>query len=172
MSPSSKAPNKKPVPIEKSNSTNPFLQEADDEVDTGKKSPAAAAGNQKKSSLPRPSPPRQTKIISARSVESVPITVNSHIPAGTTPHYFRHKVPVPVTTGVTNEIGTQVETPKSASEENLALFAPTNKLLTTSESSDPICVSIGGGEQFQEKKNENHTNGRHHSRYNPVFDVL
>ena len=75
---------------------NPF--ETDEEEETKKTVKKAS-----KSALPRPSPPKsKNKLTPARSLESVPITVNSHIPAS----------PLRPSVGkkrVTSEMATQVE---------------------------------------------------------------
>ena len=98
---------------------------------SSKKQPKKSSSS---SLLPRPSPPaasssrsqpsssssKTSKLGLAQSLENVPITVNSHIPAS--PQRTPQKAKSPT---VTNEIGTQVEPTtnsltRSASEENLA----------------------------------------------------
>ena len=130
-------------------SKNPFLMNETETIETHKNSETHTKSNKKKkSSLPRPSP---SKLTPARSLESVPITVNSHIPASPLrPSSVALKK-------VTSEMGTQVEkVTKSVSVENLA--SPGNRKsnaksaesLKTSESSDPLCQG----------KKWSYTNGR------------
>ena len=194
--PTTSGPNTK----SKSKGTNPF--ETGDENEE-KKQPqqsrprSAAASSAARSALPRPSPPKSSPSISAsasvspasaknkltpaRSCESVPITVNSHIPASP----LR---PTGLTKRrVTSEMATQVEATttttktskstsasstnnnnnnnknknntamKSASEENLANLEEKakkpNLFKKTSESSDPIC-NTGSNAKWS------YTNGR------------
>ena len=140
--------------------------------------------------LPRPSPsPKNSKsskgkLTSARSLESVPITVNSHIPASPL-----RPSSVVAFKKVTSEMGTQVEqekqmnqvnnqVTKSVSVENLTsptssvpsskknksksyssgclLLDSASKKTGHSESSDPICASSG----TQKVKKWSYTNGR------------
>ena len=171
----------------KSKGTNPF--ETGDENEE-KKQPqqsrprSAAASSAARSALPRPSPPKsspasvaavsvasKSKLTPARSCESVPITVNSHIPASPLRPTGLNK------RRVTSEMATQVETAsttttaskstssttsnnkamKSASEENLANLEvkakKPNLFKKTSESSDPIC-NTGSNAKWS------YTNGR------------
>ena len=141
--------------------------------------------------LPRPSPSPKSSISSkgkltpARSLESVPITVNSHIPASPL-----RPSSVVAFKKVTSEMGTQVEqekqvnqvnnnqVTKSVSVENLSsptsssqskknkskssssgcllLAESASKKTGHSESSDPICASSG----TQKVKKWSYTNGR------------
>ena len=184
----------------KSKGTNPF--ETDENEESSSKTqpqqsrPRSAAAASARSALPRPSPPKSSPSISAsasvspasaknkltpaRSCESVPITVNSHIPASP----LR---PTGLTKRrVTSEMATQVEATttttktskstsassnnnndnnknknntamKSASEENLANLEEKakkpNLFKKTSESSDPIC-NTGSNAKWS------YTNGR------------
>lgn len=121
--------------------------------------------------LPRPSPPKnslssKSKLTSARSLENVPITVNSHIPALGGPL----RPSSVASKKVTSEMGTQCmeqaeknQVTKSVSVENLT--SPTRKSRSSdclllqsqskkahSESSDPICGS--------QVKKWSYTNGR------------
>ena len=188
----------------KSKGTNPFETDENEESSSSKTQPqqsrprsAAAAAASARSALPRPSPPKSSPSISAsasvspasaknkltpaRSCESVPITVNSHIPASP----LR---PTGLTKRrVTSEMATQVEATttttktskstsassttttnnnnknknntamKSASEENLANLEEKakkpNLFKKTSESSDPIC-NTGSNAKWS------YTNGR------------
>ena len=190
--PATSAPNTKSK--SKSKGTNPF--ETGDENEE-KKQPqqsrprSAAASSAARSALPRPSPPKsspasvaavsvasKSKLTPARSCESVPITVNSHIPASP----LR---PTGLTKRrVTSEMATQVEATttttktskstsassnnnnnknknntamKSASEENLANLEEKakkpNLFKKTSGSSDPIC-NTGSNAKWS------YTNGR------------
>ena len=180
-------------------STNPFETDENEESSTKKQPqqrPRSAASVAARSALPRPSPPKSSPSISAsasvspasaknkltpaRSCESVPITVNSHIPASP----LR---PTGLTKRrVTSEMATQVEATttttktskstsassninknnnknknntamKSASEENLANLEEKakkpNLFKKTSESSDPIC-NTGSNAKWS------YTNGR------------
>ena len=182
----------------KSKGTNPFETDENEES-SSKTQPqqsrprSAAAAASARSALPRPSPPKSSPSISAsasvspasaknkltpaRSCESVPITVNSHIPASP----LR---PTGLTKRrVTSEMATQVEATttttktskstsassnnnnknknntamKSASEENLANLEEKakkpNLFKKTSESSDPIC-NTGSNAKWS------YTNGR------------
>ena len=188
----------------KSKGTNPFETDENEESSSKtqpqqsrpRSAAAAAAAASARSALPRPSPPKSSPSISAsasvspasaknkltpaRSCESVPITVNSHIPASP----LR---PTGLTKRrVTSEMATQVEATttttktskstsassnnnndnnknknntamKSASEENLANLEEKakkpNLFKKTSESSDPIC-NTGSNAKWS------YTNGR------------
>ena len=164
-------------PLSGLDSKNPFLNNEENEVGhyTGNSSDkkSKVPGSKKSSQLPRRSPPRSqsagSKLTSARSLESVPITVNSHIPASPLrpSSAILHKK-------VTSEMGTQVEAAaskvtKSVSVDNLA--SPAKKGLlkankteepslfskkVSSESADPICSTQ------QQVKKWSYTNGRPH----------
>ena len=131
--------------------------------------------DQKTSFLPRPSPSK-AKMTPARSCESVPITVNSHIPASPMRPMSTASSSVANLKKVTSEMGTQVEdhnqphqngiVTKSVSVENLS--SPVSRKASigllqgskkSSESSDPICGSP--------VKKWSYTNGR----MLPPFDL-
>ena len=165
------AASNKPKPAAKSN--NPFESDEPQENDQEPQPKKQQMTPRSKSALPRPNSGSaangKNKLTSARSLESVPITVNSHIPASPQrPGFFG----INNKKRVTSEMATQVEqeqssaTKKSASEENLANLevkakakSKPNLFKKTSESSDPICSSTSAtaGSKWS------YTNGRIHT---------
>ena len=137
--PAPQPPTKKKAP---SPPKNPFIE---DQPSSGpKEQPFSGPTKQSSTRLPRPkSATNSSKLTSARSLESVPITVNSHIPASPL-RMPNHKKVVGGTSKVTSEMGTQVEhSKKSVSVENLShqqsILSKSSLLLRkTSESSDQI----------------------------------
>ena len=106
----------------------------------------------KSSRLPRPkgTAASNAKLTPARSLESVPITVNSHIPASPLRPVSSKKV----SSKVTSEMGTQVDNhKKSVSVENLSSAKASKHQLrkTSSESADQI---------LDQGKKWSYTNGR------------
>ena len=91
----------------------------------------------KSSKLPRLKAAQNAKLTPARSLESVPITVNSHIPASPLRPTVNNKK---VSAKVTSEMGTQVDHKKSVSVENLSASQASKQDLrkTSSESADQI----------------------------------
>lgn len=165
------AASNKPKPAAKGN--NPFESDEPQENDQEPQPKKQQMTPRSKSALPRPNSGSaangKNKLTSARSLESVPITVNSHIPASPQrPGFFG----INNKKRVTSEMATQVEqeqssaTKKSASEENLANLevkakakSKPNLFKKTSESSDPICSSTSAtaGSKWS------YTNGRIHT---------
>jgi len=127
-------------------SNNPFLNEAETTPENSPNNSNSNVSNNKRnkkaSGLPRPSPPKnflssKSKLTSARSLENVPITVNSHIPALGGPL----RPSSVASKKVTSEMGTQCmeqaeknQVTKSVSVENLT--SPTRK----SRSSDCLLL--------------------------------
>ena len=108
----------------------------------------------KSSRLPRPKgTASNAKLTPARSLESVPITVNSHIPASPLRPVSNKKVSS--SKAVTSEMGTQVDNnhKKSVSVENLSSAKASKHQLrkTSSESADQI---------LDQGKKWSYTNGR------------
>ena len=131
---------------------NPFIED--------QPAPKDRPTKQSNTRLPRPKGSSGSKLTPARSCESVPITVNSHIPASPLRMPMQNNLHLKGAQGahkVTSEMGTQVEhsqSKKSVSVENLSNQLNHHKsslLRKTSESSDQI---IGDGKKWS------YTNGK------------
>ena len=130
---------------------NPFIE------DQPQPQPKDRPTKQSNTRLPRPKGSGGSKLTPARSLESVPITVNSHIPASPLRMPMQNNLHLKGTPNhkVTSEMGTQVEhqsSKKSVSVENLSnqLNHKSSLLRKTSESSD----QIGDGKKWS------YTNGK------------